>query len=134
LRTLHRRQLAALEHEDAIGTFGEDALHRAPRPVLVPGSCESGFGQFGTTSYGPLKTSRPAFISRDRAEAGIRGLTLNRPRRFADDDAGDQRAATVPTTKKDWRMAGCISFIQDSPRCRGVRPGSGMCGRVYVTF
>src|SRR6185503_3204735 len=24
-----------------------------------PGSCESGFGQFGTTSYGPLNTSRP---------------------------------------------------------------------------
>src|SRR4029453_11394969 len=89
--TLDRRQFTAFQHEDAIGAFGEDTLHRAPGPVLVAGQLRERLRPVRHDLVGAAQRIEPTLISSDGGDADVRRLTLHRLRRFTDDESGDQR-------------------------------------------
>ena len=65
-------QLAALEDEDAVGTFGEDAFHRAPGPLLVAGEGGEILGPIGDRLVGAEGVLTADFAG-DGGDAGGRG-------------------------------------------------------------
>jgi len=123
-----------------IGTLSEDALHRAPRPVLVAGELRERFRPVGYDLVRSAQHVEPTLVSSDGREAGICGLPLNRPRRFADDESGDQRsrnarnddnASTRERSLVIKRLRHSSSYLLRNPglaACGGHQKSGGMCG------
>ena len=103
-RALELRQLAAHQHEHAIRTLGEDALHRAPGPLLVAGQLRqrlrpvrrpprtgrSGPGHLSARSPRSLEPAPPAADS---------GVCRRRFSRQADSPCQRPSATTTPRSR-----------------------------------